>query len=99
MSAWAIRCARASATRSNKRGSTTGSRCIAAARISASKARNSRCWRKATFIAWLGFAYHILIAWPLMLTAKTLGAAAPRPLRLLCLIVPVLIVLLITGIL
>jgi hypothetical protein len=53
----------------------------------------SRAWvpqeltgRKAGFIAWAGFLYHVLIAWPLKAAAKVIDAAADRPLRLLGLV-------------
>jgi hypothetical protein len=41
---------------------------------------------KAALIAWAGFAYHVLIGWPLKCAAKLLDTAAGRPLRLACLI-------------
>ena len=66
----------------------------------------SRAWvppemtgRKAAFVTWAGFAYHVLIAWPLMGVSQAIRAAAPRPLRLLCLAVPVITVLFVLGIL
>jgi len=66
----------------------------------------SRAWvppemtgRKAAFVTWAGFAYHVLIAWPLKCAAKLVDASASRPLRLLCLAVPVITVLFVTGIL
>ena len=40
---------------------------------------------KAAVIAWAGFAYHALIGWPLACAGKLLGAAAVRPMRMLCL--------------
>ncbi len=40
---------------------------------------------KAAVIAWAGFAYHALIGWPLACAGKLLGAAAIRPMRMLCL--------------
>jgi hypothetical protein len=66
----------------------------------------SRAWvpeelegRKASFIAWAGLAYHVLIAWPLVSACKIVHAAAVRPLRFLCLAALVIPVLLISGIL
>ena len=64
----------------------------------------SRAWvppemtgRKAAFITWAGFAYHVLIAWPLKSAAKLIDAAASRPLRLLALLLPCLAVFLIVS--
>ena len=60
----------------------------------------SRAWvppeltgKPATVIARAGILYHLLIARPLKVVARTIDAAADRPLRLLMLIVFVLILL------
>lgn len=54
----------------------------------------SRAWvpkemtgKPATFFAWAGIIYHLIIARPLKAAAKTIDAAASRPLLLLCLTV------------
>lgn len=50
--------------------------------------------KKATAWKWAGIAYHVFIAWPLKALAKALDAAAGRPLLMLCLAVPILILVL-----
>jgi len=51
--------------------------------------------KKATAWKWAGIAYHF-IAWPLKAFAKALDAAAGRPLLMLCLVVPVLVLVLLS---
>jgi hypothetical protein len=46
--------------------------------------------RPAKFLIAAGIAYHLIIARPLKAVAKTVDAAADRPLRLLCLAVLVI---------